>query len=225
FTPCTALTDVMKRVKLFGKIRCGNCLRENQKVESYVLVFAKRIIKNHIFLKSYLIVTIRPIIMTCKIRIKIGYVEIDYEGEENFFKEELPKMITEISHLVTKENIVKTFNESSDSTNTDKPAKESTNLDLSVTDISGKIGVKTGSDLIMAAAAYLTLVEKKESFTRDQIMEKMKTAPSYYKSSYLSNYTRYLNGLIGNQKLRQTSTGKYALSAATIKELEKQLVN
>jgi hypothetical protein len=163
--------------------------------------------------------------MVCKIGIKIGQVEINYEGEEVFFKEELPKIIAEVSHLVkNKEPIENPFTETTVTLN-DKKTNGTKNLDLSVATIAAKIQQKTGPDLVLAAAAYLTYVEKIESFSRDQIWEKMKTAPSLNKASFNNNLTKYIRQLVSSQQLTQNSAGRYALSANSLARLEHLLVN
>jgi hypothetical protein len=35
--------------------------------------------------------------MTSKIRIKLGAIEVEYEGSEQFLKEELPQLLTAVS--------------------------------------------------------------------------------------------------------------------------------
>lgn len=37
--------------------------------------------------------------MTSKIRIKMGPIEVEYEGSENFLKEELPELLGTVSNL------------------------------------------------------------------------------------------------------------------------------
>jgi hypothetical protein len=156
--------------------------------------------------------------MACKVGIKIGHVEINYEGDEAFFREELPKMILEISHLVKNKETVENL---SDDTVISPGVKKigAKKLDMSVSSIAAKIGQKTGPDLILAAAAYLTFVQKTESFSRNDLSKAMKTAPSLNKKSYVSNFATSLERLVTAQALTQNANGKYALSPSSLTKL------
>ena len=48
--------------------------------------------------------------MNSKIRIKLGPIEVEYEGSEAFLKEELPQLLTAVSDLYSKSNIAKEIN-------------------------------------------------------------------------------------------------------------------
>ena len=45
--------------------------------------------------------------MTSKIRIKLGAIEVEYEGSEQFLKEELPQLLTAVSELYAKSAALK----------------------------------------------------------------------------------------------------------------------
>jgi hypothetical protein len=49
----------------------------------------------------------------------------------------------------------------------------------------------------------------------------MKSATSYYKSSYLSNLSKSLNSLVRDGRFNEPSAGKYALTAKSIEELRR----
>ena len=43
--------------------------------------------------------------MTSKIRIKMGFIEVEFEGSEQFLKEELPDLLTGVSQLHSKSSL------------------------------------------------------------------------------------------------------------------------
>src|SRR4030067_2424975 len=60
-------------------------------------------------------------------------------------------------------------------------------LQLTTGTIAARFNVKTGPDLVLAAATHLVLIKGKQSFNRQQIIDEIKSASSYYKQSYLNN--------------------------------------
>jgi len=85
------------------------------------------------------------------------------------------------------------------------------------------LNVKTEKDLILAAAMKFCLIDNKNTFTRLEILNEMKTATFYYRASYLNNASGKLGELVTSGKLRENATGVYALSMNTMNGLRKQL--
>ncbi len=162
---------------------------------------------------------------TSKIKIKLGPIEIEYEGSEVFLKEELPELLAAVSELYAKSHagmsvLAAQATQSPAATNDlVKPLIEAT-----TGSIAAKLSVKSGPELILAAAARLTLVAGTAKFSRQNITDEMKTATAYYRSTYMGNLTASLNGLVKDGKLNEPSLGNYALSAATLKDLEQRIV-
>lgn len=155
--------------------------------------------------------------MTSKIRIKLGEVEVEYEGSEEFLKKELPDLLSSISKL---------YQESTTSGGPSKGAKKPKQGNIAVGTtgtVASKIKAKSGSDLAIAAAAKLMLGDEKSSFSRDQLLTEMKSATTYYKKSYSNNFTKILSGLVKNDKLIETASNTYALTASAKTDLETTL--
>jgi hypothetical protein len=161
----------------------------------------------------------KGVIMESKVRIKLGPIEIDYEGSEEFLKTELPNLIKSISELHKTARI---------------PFEEPVQLEtgggqgkfqLTTGSIAAKLACSSGPDLILAAAAHFTISEGKSTFTRQQLLEELRTASHYYKSSYSANLSKYLNGLAKTGKINEPTNGTFALSANTRDELEGRLAN
>lgn len=82
--------------------------------------------------------------MSSKIRIKIGEIEVEYEGTEEFLKKELPELLKTVSELY------RPLNAGGGST-----FVPPSNLQLSTANIAAKLDAKTGPDVVIAACAHL----------------------------------------------------------------------
>ncbi|QEC66352.1 hypothetical protein FRZ67_03175 [Panacibacter ginsenosidivorans] len=156
-----------------------------------------------------------------KIQVKVGIVEFSGEGNQDWLAKQLDKILDKVPELLKIEV--------GDSTNKDNQNKGggsgSSNVGgagtisgLSVLNIAGKLSNKSGSDLVIIAAAFLHFVEGKTSFTRDDISTAMKKATGVYKDNYLSNLTKYLTQLEKNSTLLKSGT-TYSLNANKVNEL------
>lgn len=167
---------------------------------------------------------------TSKIKIKLGAIEVEYEGSETFLKEELPQLLSAVSDLYAKS--LATLEPPSSSQNTPANAATASNtntgnktkLEATTGSIAAKLGCKSGPELVMAAAARLTFALQTTTFARQKIIDEMKTASAYYKATYVNNLTSYLNNLVKDGKLNEPSQGNYALTATSWKDLEQRLV-
>ena len=162
--------------------------------------------------------------MTSKIRIKIGQVEVEYEGSEEFTKQELLDLIKTVSELckTATPTPLPDAGSPTPTTSTTAPTQQSIGP-ISIGNISAKLKCKKASDLVLAAAASLAMVKNKDCFTRQEILDEMKAATAYYKITYGGNLTVALNTLIKSDKLLQRPSGEYALHANARSELESQL--
>lgn len=158
--------------------------------------------------------------MESKIKIKLGPIEVEYEGSEAFLKQELPDLIKTVTELYKSTNIKMDNSDVEDEENIGQSVK----LQLSTNSICAKLSCSSGPDLILAAAAHLTFVKQQEVFSRKQLLDEMKTASSYFKTSYRDNLSVNLKTLL-KVKLNEPSTGHFALTASARKELESRLAN
>lgn len=159
--------------------------------------------------------------MTSKIKIKLGLVEVEYEGSEEFLKKELPDLLSAISKLYKESGIPASGQQLTDQL----VSVGNTPLGGTTGTIAAKLKVASGSDLAVAAAARLTLGLGQGLFTRDQLLTEMKSASSYCKKNYISNLSNTLNGLVKSAKFVETAKDTYALSANTKSDLENRLVS
>ena len=158
-----------------------------------------------------------------KIRIKMGPIELEYEGSEGFLKQELPDLLGAVSKLY--------LDTGGSITNAEEASSgvggqtTSNVLQLTTGTIAGRLDCKTGPDLILASAARLHLGLRNQSYTRKQLLEQMQGAPTYYKSNFGKNLSQYLSTLVKSKKLNEVSKDTYALTPQTLKELEGKLAS
>lgn len=163
--------------------------------------------------------------MSSKLRIRIGEVEIDYEGTEEFLKRELPQLLKTAMELHKASGAASASGAVKDGGSGSSAGKGRVGS-LTTGSIAATLGAKSGSELLTAAAAHLALVKDTEPFTRKQLLTEMQSATSYYKSSYSPNLTKYIKtALQKGGPLSETSRNHYALTAAARADLEMKLAD
>lgn len=160
-----------------------------------------------------------------EIRIKIGPIEVEYKGREEFLKNELEGLLLTVLNTYNEARIPFGIEESTTSSESSNEEKAKSAFSYTTGTIASKMGVNSGPDLIIAACAHLTLVEGKESFGRKEIIEEMKTATHYLKQGYISNLSARLGNLVRSGKISEISKDRYALTAQTRNEMEQILAN
>lgn len=159
--------------------------------------------------------------MTSKIRIKLGAIEVEYEGSEDFLKQELPALLKAVSDLYKQAGVEAAAGGSGGASN---PAQiNKPNVQGTTGGIAAKLNCKTGPDLVVAAAARLTFVLGKDTFSRKELLAEMKTASAYYKATYSGNLSGYLNGLVKDGDLLEPAAQTYSLGATKKTDLSKQI--
>ncbi|WP_375417147.1 hypothetical protein [uncultured Hymenobacter sp.] len=166
--------------------------------------------------------------MDSKLKIKVGDLEIEFEGSEDYIKDGLLKLVAEAVELLggSRKSGEETSHSSSSSSNQGAATEGgSSQVDMSTSTIASKIGGDSGTDLLLSAAAYLTFVQKKESFSRTDLLQESKNATSYYTQSVSKNLSAYLTRLVKAGKLVQRANDSYAMQSATRTQLLAQLAN
>lgn len=159
--------------------------------------------------------------MTSKLRIKMGPIEVEYEGSEDFLKEELPDLLQAVTTLYRDSGIsdAQTASPTGSKANAAPGPQGTTNT------YAAKLGGGSGTELALAAAARLRIGLGAESFTRAKLLEEMKSGTSYYKKSYSSNLSNIISTLVTNQKLIEAAKDTYSLHATTENELRTKLAS
>lgn len=159
--------------------------------------------------------------MTSKIRIRMGQLEVECEGSEDFLKKELPALLTAISTLHQQTGSQQS--EDSGGPGGGSSQQQQDGIIGTTAALAAKLKVQSGSDLVIAAAAQLMLVQRKASFTRKELIAEMRTATGYFNENQISNLTKILKALVASQRLNEVSANTYALKAPEKARLEKDL--
>jgi len=162
--------------------------------------------------------------MTARVRIKAGPVEFEYEGDTEFSIEDIKDLFSHIETLFTVPSLATPHGEGGEPADgTSFAASPPYNgTKLHVNSIAAKVGGSTGSQLALAAAAYLQIMDGKESFTRSQLLKTMQAATLHYKKSMSNNLSKHIATLVGD-KFNQLGQDKYSLKSDAYSQLESQL--
>jgi hypothetical protein len=164
----------------------------------------------------------RETMMESKIRLKLGPIEIDYEGSEAFLKQELPALLEAVTKLY-KDSGISAAALTTGGTGAGSHGAGGTPIEGTTATYAAKLSVNSGSDLALAAAARLTFALNSTTFTRSKLLEEMKAGGQYYKTSYRANLSNIIASLMGSQKLTETATDTYALTPTCSADLKAKL--
>lgn len=153
-----------------------------------------------------------------KIKIKMGLVEIEYEGSSSFLKEELIDLVESVSRLY-QEN--KSSLEPGGGYGEDSIQSGSGNVGVikgSSNEIAKKMSVKNGTDLIFACCVKLLFVNGVDTFNYNEIRNEMVSATNYVNAIMKKNFAANLKSLVKQDKISELGSKKYSIPA---KEQEK----
>jgi hypothetical protein len=157
--------------------------------------------------------------VTSKIRIKVGTTEIEFEGSEEYMREELPGLVELLNDIAPTEE--PESEEVSEILPEGDPSKQT--LKMTTNTIATKLSAKTGSELALAACAHLCLVKGNDTYKRANILAEMKLATNFYKKTYSGNLSKSLKKLVADGKLLETAQDTYALDAKEKSDLQEKL--
>ncbi|MDE0153931.1 MAG: hypothetical protein OXN23_08815 [Gammaproteobacteria bacterium] len=161
-----------------------------------------------------------------KIQIKMGGFEIAYEGDEAYLKKDIFHLIEKTLGFYTENRAaLPTGQQVSHGTPGAPAGSAGPSIDSghSTNTIATILAVESGPDLIIAASVRLVLIEGQESMSRKEILTTMKSAAPFYKRTYNSNLSQYLERLVRADRLRLVGKDTYTLSPKERKVLEEKL--
>lgn len=162
-----------------------------------------------------------------KIRIKVGSMEIEYEGDPAFLDGGIEKLLVTMADLAGKVPEEPAPPALEDSVQTAAPKSKGGSVpDYSTKSVAAALGAKTCSDLALAALSKIEIVDGAEGATRGEILEEMQTAGGYYKKSFSGgNLSRGLDTLTKSGRLHEMSGNRFALSADEKAKIEGAIAN
>ncbi len=154
-----------------------------------------------------------------KIEIQVGQIKVHYEGDDNYIKTELPALLDKLIHQSKSIPMV----ESAHVDVAQSKVNGAAVVKVGTTNaIAGRINAKTGPDLFTAAAAKLYFVDKKESFSRQELIKEIRSATQYFKETYVGNASSILKTL-GKTTLNEASKDRFSLTASAVADMEPKL--
>ena len=113
-----------------------------------------------------------------KIAIKLGKLEIEFSGSEDYIRNGLPELIDLLFSYPLEDceddddnTVLSSAEEAEELPENPDPAKRK--LQMTTNSISARLAAKTGPDLVLAACAHLTLVKGADTFERKNILAEM----------------------------------------------------
>lgn len=156
-----------------------------------------------------------------KLHLEFGPLRLDFEGPSEFVNEGLSDFIKCISDLEIQDMVLSVPADGGVSVANVSGAADAPKL--STTDFAVKMGAKSGSDLVMAAAAFLHHTRGIEEFRRGDLLDSMKSAKAFYKASYGGNLSKSLEVLVKSGRLQNPKSDTYALPYPEIESTKRLL--
>ncbi len=143
-----------------------------------------------------------------KLLLKHGEVTIEYDGPEQFLKENLSDIIKAVADLGKLAPAPQSRDQISKAGTPGPPKIDP--ADASVSTLAQKLDVTTGPDLIAAAALSLA-IGGTPAFKKRALRDRSREAKTYWKKSYANNFDNYVNRLVTSGRLNHLSGDDYAI--------------
>jgi hypothetical protein len=164
--------------------------------------------------------------MPTKLKIKMGQIEFEYEGDAAYDNEAVKDLFSHIESLAgaappcTFDALPPLNDPENGDGGADVPAGIA---NLSVQTVAARLGGKSARDVALAAAAHLQVCQGRKSFTRKELLTDMQQAHGYYNQAMSGNLSTTLKRLVAG-KLLMTMTGdQMSLSANELERLKAKI--
>lgn len=158
-----------------------------------------------------------------KLSIKVGALELEYEGPESFSKADILELIEHLGEHSTAIPTPLPINGGGTAGNANGAGGGGL-TDLGVESIAARLGAKSGTDVLLAAAVYLEANQGKAFYSRRELLDAAKQGGGYYSDGISSNLTAYLTSLVKGKKLNKRGDDQYALVPSTKTDALSRLV-
>jgi ethanolamine utilization microcompartment shell protein EutL len=163
----------------------------------------------------YVLLATRGAPMPTKLSVSRGPLLINFEGEEAFLVEHiLPLFLTALGEGGT--------DGSANETVTGSAAKRQP-MSMTTRSIASKLGADSGTTLAYAAAAALSLMQGQEQFSRQNLHDAMKSATGFYKQTYGSNLSNYIDTLTKQGTLIEISKDMFTVKSSELDAMRSKL--
>ncbi|MBZ0138670.1 MAG: hypothetical protein K8H87_02715 [Pseudorhodoplanes sp.] len=153
------------------------------------------------------------------LKIAAGGVEVEYQGDIDLLRSQILPIAKEFldafgTQRATTSAGHKTSNNASGQT-----------FELTTDTIATLLGASSGTELLIAASAHLQFAKGKSKFSRQELIDEMRSAPNHFKETFVNNLSQYLGRLTKVDRLRAVGGDMYALSSKEKSTLEAKLAN
>ena len=164
-----------------------------------------------------------------KIKIKIGILELEYEGESVFSGDELDTKLEKLLEKmkeVSKDIPKGTLSAEGNVPTSSKPVSSGSQRikEMSINNFAKYYDIKTINGTIVCAVAYLEVIRQKENSSRDEIravVDEIKYKPKSLTHNWTNNFEKVLKG----DQIEETSSKGYYLSKSEREEIDAKLAN
>ncbi|MCJ2081675.1 hypothetical protein [Methylobacterium sp. J-090] len=166
--------------------------------------------------------------MPTKLKIKMGHIEFEYEGDAVYDNEAVKDLFSHIESLTGAAppgtfDALAPINELENGDGDGDVLAEIANL--SAQTVSARLECKSARDLAVAAAAHLQLCQGRKSFTRKELLTDMQQDNGYYNQSMSWNLSSTLNRLVSGKILMTMTGDQMSLSANELARLKVKLAH
>ena len=167
-----------------------------------------------------------------KIKLKVGSMELEYEGDPSFLTGGIEALLVTMGGLVGKvpddpppapDPAAHVPPANGNGNGGGEPAAGGGAFTFSTNTIAAHLDANSGPELVICAMAQLELVQGKASSTRHEVTAEMKNATTYFKQTMVNNLSSSLSGLVKAKRINQIAKDTYALSAAERKQVEAKI--
>lgn len=164
--------------------------------------------------------------MQTKLKIKIGHIEFEYEGDAVYDKEAVKDLFSHIESLtvIAPTDTADTTSQLNDFENGDGGDDSTDDItNLSVQTVAARLDSKSARDVALAAAAHLQICQGKTNFTRRELLTSMQQAHGYYNQTMRGNLSTALQRLVSGKLLMTLTGNQMSLSANELARLKAKL--
>jgi hypothetical protein len=164
--------------------------------------------------------------MPTKLKIKMGHIEFEYEGEAPYDTEAVKDLFTHLETLMgaAPPGAFDTPPPPPSSNGVDPDASAPSDFgNLAPNTVAARLNAKTGTDVAIAAGAHLQICLGKDTFNRDELRTNMQAQTNYYSAGMSGNLTKILKGLIASKRINSLANDQMSLSAGEIANLKAKL--
>ena len=165
-----------------------------------------------------------------KIRLKLNELEVECEARESFLRSELLDLVTRVAEKLEEfqgpglgRSTVTPQEGDGSATGESGPLTARRPPAVTTKTIATRMSAKKAPDLARAAAVHLVIVVGKETFSRKELLEEMKTDTGRYNPSVRKNLTGTIKSLMESNVLNETVPGTYTLTPEAEGEMRKFL--